>query len=427
MPFLRMKGVRCASLEEFRNKFDFTNAKDYLRQGRLSRWVRDLGENDLADELDELKDGEYSDQTLLDNFVGIFGLNGEKARLPEKEAPVMEEKALPAVPASASELPAVLTSGVENSEECAHADSEICFRDSHMSAANQSVTMRNVKGNSPAALHQYMDNKAVLEIIRKIILGDLPGGLHETFGYQIEIKPDSRFMEDLGFREPQFRQLEKYLNEMFRHDYVDECLAWGLLYQIPRVGDLLDRLCESSFHLRSYTDDAARQLLDAVAFPASGVEHAEECAYADSEICFRDSRAAAANQSVTMRNVEGSSPAAIHQYMDNKVALKIIREIILGDLPEGLHKKYRFEITADSLFGEVLGFRELQFSRLAEVLNEKFCTRRFDGYGGLRINYSSFAKVIGDVGVLLDYLKEESLHLKSYSDDEAKQLLVDGF
>lgn len=91
-----MKGVRCASLEEFRENFDFTNAKDYLRQGRLSRWVRDLGENELADELDELKDGEYSDQTLLDNFIGIFGLEGEKTRLPEPEAPAAEEETLPA-------------------------------------------------------------------------------------------------------------------------------------------------------------------------------------------------------------------------------------------------------------------------------------------------------------------------------------------
>ena len=54
MTTLRMKGVRCASLEDFRNNFDFSNARDYLRQGRLSQWVRELGESDLADELDEL-------------------------------------------------------------------------------------------------------------------------------------------------------------------------------------------------------------------------------------------------------------------------------------------------------------------------------------------------------------------------------------
>ena len=91
MPVLRMKGVKVASLDEFREHFDFDNAKDYLRQGRLSRWVRDLGENELADELDELNVADYGDKTLLDNFVGIFGLAPESVRLAEKAAPAPEE------------------------------------------------------------------------------------------------------------------------------------------------------------------------------------------------------------------------------------------------------------------------------------------------------------------------------------------------
>ena len=86
MTTLRMKGVRCASLEDFRKNFDFTNAKDYLRQGRLSCWVRDLGENELADELEELKVADYSDKTLLDNFIGIFALPIEPP-VPESVAP----------------------------------------------------------------------------------------------------------------------------------------------------------------------------------------------------------------------------------------------------------------------------------------------------------------------------------------------------
>ena len=81
-----MKGVRVTSLEEFRENFDFTNAKDYLRQGRLSRWVRELGENDLADELDELKIADYSDKTLMDNFIGVFSLQIEPTA-PEIIAP----------------------------------------------------------------------------------------------------------------------------------------------------------------------------------------------------------------------------------------------------------------------------------------------------------------------------------------------------
>ena len=89
MTTLRMNGVRCASLEDFRKNFDFTNAKDYLRQGRLSCWVRDLGENELADELDELKVADYSDKTLLDNLIGIFTLPIE---------PPVSESVVPAEP-----------------------------------------------------------------------------------------------------------------------------------------------------------------------------------------------------------------------------------------------------------------------------------------------------------------------------------------
>ncbi|MBQ9502302.1 MAG: hypothetical protein IJU70_09125 [Lentisphaeria bacterium] len=91
MSTLRMKGVRVTSLAEFRDNFDFTNAKDYLRQGRLSRWVRDLGENGLADELDELKVADYSDKTLMDNFIGIFSLPVESPA-PESCAPAQPDE-----------------------------------------------------------------------------------------------------------------------------------------------------------------------------------------------------------------------------------------------------------------------------------------------------------------------------------------------
>jgi hypothetical protein len=86
MTTLRLKGVRTTSLEEFRENFDFTNAKDYLRQGRLSVWFREIGENAIADELDELKNTDYSDKTLMDNFIGIFSLPIEPAE-PEIVAP----------------------------------------------------------------------------------------------------------------------------------------------------------------------------------------------------------------------------------------------------------------------------------------------------------------------------------------------------
>jgi len=74
MSTLRMKGQRITSLEEFRKNFDFANARDYLYQGRLSAWFQEIGEPDIAKELDELKKTDYSDKTLMDNFIGIFSL-----------------------------------------------------------------------------------------------------------------------------------------------------------------------------------------------------------------------------------------------------------------------------------------------------------------------------------------------------------------
>ena len=74
MAVIRMKGVKIKNLDQLREHFDFTNAKDYLLQGTLSAWMREQGETELAHELNELKDQNYSDQTLADNFAGIFGL-----------------------------------------------------------------------------------------------------------------------------------------------------------------------------------------------------------------------------------------------------------------------------------------------------------------------------------------------------------------
>ena len=74
MAVLRMKGVKIKNLEQLREHFYFTSAKDYLLQGTLAAWMREQGENELAEELDDLKNTNYSDQTLMDNFCGIFEL-----------------------------------------------------------------------------------------------------------------------------------------------------------------------------------------------------------------------------------------------------------------------------------------------------------------------------------------------------------------
>ena len=74
MAIIRMKGVKIKNLDQLQENFDFTNAKDYLLQGTLSAWMREQGETELAEELEELKELNYSDQTLMDNFSGIFGV-----------------------------------------------------------------------------------------------------------------------------------------------------------------------------------------------------------------------------------------------------------------------------------------------------------------------------------------------------------------
>jgi len=283
-----MKGVRVSSLAEFRENFDFTNAKDYLRQGRLSRWVRELGESELADELDELKDADYSDQTLLDNFVGIFELPQKNAVLPETAVPSEEQYEPPAVPEHDSVKPSILVSPVEHPEECAYADTPVCFRDSRMLTADQSITMFNVKGNTLADLHQYMNNKMVLKTIRQFLLSGLPEDLHEKSGYQIEITADSKFIDDLGLDDLQLGELVDLLNDRFiclslvsnggkiyhRDDGDKEAYTWGPFAGagftwLPNpgakgaatVGELLDLIKAFSVRLKSYSDDEAKQLL----------------------------------------------------------------------------------------------------------------------------------------------------------------------
>ena len=226
MTTLRMKGVRCASLEDFRKNFDFTNAKDYLRQGRLSRWVRDLGENDLADELDELKDGEYSDQTLLDNFVGIFGLEGEKACLPEPEVSLAEEEIHPPV-------------------------REV--------TVEPGLALRNVPDKLDGLI-VYLKNKIVLKIIRDIVLENLPEDGH----YSIEITADSHFVDDLKFDETRLDMLAQRFNETFQVG--PNCLFASAKLAIrtrapttrdaSTVGELLDILSYDSvvYCPRTYTN-----------------------------------------------------------------------------------------------------------------------------------------------------------------------------
>ena len=90
MAKIQMKGVKIKNLDQLREYFDFTNARDYLLQGTLSAWMREQGETELAKELEELKELNYSDQTLMDNFSGIFGIE-QKNLIPETTEIIVAE------------------------------------------------------------------------------------------------------------------------------------------------------------------------------------------------------------------------------------------------------------------------------------------------------------------------------------------------
>ena len=64
MAIIRMKGIKIKNIDQLREHFDFTNAKDYFLQGTLAVWMREQGETELADELDDLNTDDFSNQGL---------------------------------------------------------------------------------------------------------------------------------------------------------------------------------------------------------------------------------------------------------------------------------------------------------------------------------------------------------------------------
>ena len=421
MATLRMNGERCASLEDVRANFDFTNAKDYLVQGRLSQWVRDLGERELADELDELKVADYSDQTLLDNFIGIFGLPKEQAGLPEEDPPEEEEEPPPEV----------------SVDPCA--------------------ALRNVE-DSEAGLSLYLKNKIILKIIRDIVRDSLPEDMHSS----IVITVESNFVEDLNFGELQLDMLAQRLNEEFDtteddgFKVIDGRWIGGAVNGVAAagkatcVGHLMD-LAKPIGYLTSYINAETIPLLDGVftkttlkmrgVWVASLEEFRENFYLIDAKDYLRQGRLSRwvrelgenglADELDELKGADYDDKALLENFIDifglnkeqvslpvvtvdpellsdsnSKVVSKIILEII-RDNPPDKRDKPPDRISADSRFVEDLGLDTDRLGLLADRLNEKFTGRdnRFSGASKGILYYSPPAKTVGDLLVKIKRYK----------------------
>ena len=92
MAVIRMKGVKIKNLDQLRENFDFTNAKDYLLQGTLSAWMREHGETDIADKLSLLTSLECSDQELAEKFCDIMNISPEQCFVSENKHEQVEKE-----------------------------------------------------------------------------------------------------------------------------------------------------------------------------------------------------------------------------------------------------------------------------------------------------------------------------------------------
>lgn len=70
-------GAEVRSMEELREHFSLAHVLRYIESGRLSKWLRDRYEDEIADEIDSL---DPDDQQLAKKVSEIFGvLYDEKA------------------------------------------------------------------------------------------------------------------------------------------------------------------------------------------------------------------------------------------------------------------------------------------------------------------------------------------------------------
>ena len=206
MAIIRMKGVKIKNLDQLREHFDFTNAKDYLLQGTLSAWMREQGETELADELNELKDQNYSDQTMADNFVGIFGLE-QTISVAETTAEIVAVEKSGSLPVKTDEISVGNLSFAPSS----------CFGETGIVYLDEEKLARYGLEESDGKIddiRRFAKNRLALYIVFKIANTVMHLDFVKQNKCQWTLELDTRFC-DIGWQYKHFRQLKKRLDDLF--------------------------------------------------------------------------------------------------------------------------------------------------------------------------------------------------------------------
>lgn len=206
MAIIRMKGVKIKNLDQLRENFDFTNAKDYLLQGTLSAWMREQGEKELADELNELKDQNYSDQTMADNFVGIFGLE-QTISVAETTAEIVAVEKSGSLPVKTDEISVGNLSFAPSS----------CFGETGIVYLDEEKLARYGLEESDGKIddiRRFAKNRLALYIVFKIANTVMHQDFVKQNKCQWTLELDTRFC-DRGWERKHFALLQERLNDLF--------------------------------------------------------------------------------------------------------------------------------------------------------------------------------------------------------------------
>ena len=73
--FLALNGKRINTLDDLRANFNGKQVLDFYRAGRLQKWLEELGENELLEDVQGFQNEKYDDETLLSMLMAVFDLD----------------------------------------------------------------------------------------------------------------------------------------------------------------------------------------------------------------------------------------------------------------------------------------------------------------------------------------------------------------